>query len=221
MTTVYRHPHIPRRRPRQGHRRGAICRRVQRRRPRLWQRRHLDHRQGPHRAHRRERGARRRRRARRAHPREPAADGRHRQGLQRRCGAGGGSPFRPLYDDKIKFNGQPIALVLAEDWETARFAASLVRVEYETEAHATDLHARRDEAFVVEKPEKPRGDADEGLCRRRRCATRPNISSRSSITIRWSCLPRRWSGTAAASSRSTTRRRACRTCSATCAACSA
>src|SRR5262249_35036957 len=33
-----------------------------------------------------------------------------------------GSPFRPLYDDRIKFNGQPIALVLAEDWETAKFA---------------------------------------------------------------------------------------------------
>ena len=40
-----------------------------------------------------------------------------------------GSPFRPLYDDRILFNGQPVALVLAEDWETARFAASLVRVE--------------------------------------------------------------------------------------------
>ena len=26
-----------------------------------------------------------------------------------------GSPFRPLYDDTIKFNGQPIALVVAED----------------------------------------------------------------------------------------------------------
>ena len=47
--------------------------------------------------------------------------------------------MRPLYDDKIMFNGQPIALVLAEDWETARFAASLVRVEYEEEAHVTDL----------------------------------------------------------------------------------
>ncbi len=31
----------------------------------------------------------------------------------------GGSPFRPLYDDRIRFNGQPIALVLAEDFETA------------------------------------------------------------------------------------------------------
>ena len=30
-----------------------------------------------------------------------------------------GSPFRPLYDDKIKFSGQPIALVLAEEWEIA------------------------------------------------------------------------------------------------------
>ena len=40
-----------------------------------------------------------------------------------------GSPYRPLYDDRILFNGQPVALVLAEDWETARLAASLVRVE--------------------------------------------------------------------------------------------
>ena len=42
-----------------------------------------------------------------------------------------GSPFRPLYDGKIMFNGQPIALVVAETPEIARFAASLVEVEYE------------------------------------------------------------------------------------------
>jgi xanthine dehydrogenase YagR molybdenum-binding subunit len=71
-----------------------------------------------------------------------------------------GSPFRPLYDDKIMFSGQPIALVLAEEWEIARFAATLVRVEYEPEAHVTDLYAQRDEAFVIEKPEKPRGNAE-------------------------------------------------------------
>jgi xanthine dehydrogenase YagR molybdenum-binding subunit len=71
-----------------------------------------------------------------------------------------GSPFRPLYDDKILFNGQPIALVLAEDWEIARFAASLVRVEYKKQAHGTDLFARRDQAFVAETPERPRGKAD-------------------------------------------------------------
>jgi xanthine dehydrogenase YagR molybdenum-binding subunit len=50
-----------------------------------------------------------------------------------------GSPFRPLYDDKIRFNGQPVALVVAEELEIARFAASLVRVEYEPEAHVTDF----------------------------------------------------------------------------------
>ncbi|HET9175569.1 MAG TPA: molybdopterin cofactor-binding domain-containing protein, partial [Pseudolabrys sp.] len=77
--------------------------------------------------------------------------------------APGGSPFRPLYDDKIKFNGQPIALVIAEEWETARFAATLVHVEYETEDHATDLHARLDKAYVVEKPDKPRGNAAKAL----------------------------------------------------------
>jgi xanthine dehydrogenase YagR molybdenum-binding subunit len=70
-----------------------------------------------------------------------------------------GVPFRPLYDDKIMFNGQPIALVVADEWETARFAASLVRVVYEKAAHATDLQEQRDTAFVTPKPTKPRGDA--------------------------------------------------------------
>jgi xanthine dehydrogenase YagR molybdenum-binding subunit len=31
-----------------------------------------------------------------------------------------GSPFRALYDDLIVFSGQPVALVVAEDFETAR-----------------------------------------------------------------------------------------------------
>jgi xanthine dehydrogenase YagR molybdenum-binding subunit len=75
------------------------------------------------------------------------------------CAPEEGSPFRPLYDDKVLFNGQPIALVLAEEWEIARYAASLVRIEYEKEAFVTDLYSRRDQAFVVKKPDKPRGDA--------------------------------------------------------------
>ncbi len=74
-----------------------------------------------------------------------------------------GSPFRPLYDDKILFNRQPIALVLAEEWEIARFAASLVRVDYKPEPFATDLFAERDKAVKVEKPEKPRGRADKAF----------------------------------------------------------
>jgi xanthine dehydrogenase YagR molybdenum-binding subunit len=71
----------------------------------------------------------------------------------------GGSPFRPLYDNRIRFNGQPIALVLAEDFETASFAATLVNIEYDKDDFATDLQARRAQAHVVEKPQKPRGDA--------------------------------------------------------------
>jgi xanthine dehydrogenase YagR molybdenum-binding subunit len=66
-----------------------------------------------------------------------------------------GSPFRPLYDDKIMFSGQPIALVVAEEAEIARFAASLVRVEYDPEAHVTDLYRQRDAAFALETPANP------------------------------------------------------------------
>src|SRR5262245_39011203 len=77
-----------------------------------------------------------------------------------------GSPFRPLHDDSIKFNAQPVALVVAETFELARYAASLVRVEYEIEEHATDLKEKRQEAYIPKHrtplpplPE-PRGDAE-------------------------------------------------------------
>ncbi|WP_339038583.1 xanthine dehydrogenase family protein molybdopterin-binding subunit [Bradyrhizobium symbiodeficiens] len=74
-----------------------------------------------------------------------------------------GSPFRPLYDDMIKFNGQPIALVLAEEWETAKFAATLVRIDYEQDEFVTDLEAERGSANEMDKPHKPRGDAKAAL----------------------------------------------------------
>jgi xanthine dehydrogenase YagR molybdenum-binding subunit len=66
-----------------------------------------------------------------------------------------GSPFRPLYDDRIWFSGQPVALVVAEEPEIARFAASLVRVEYSKEAHVTDLHHQHDAAFALNTPANP------------------------------------------------------------------
>ena len=66
-----------------------------------------------------------------------------------------GSPFRPLYDDRILFSGQPIALVVAEEAEIARFAASLVLVKYDEEAHVTDVHRQRDEAIALEAPANP------------------------------------------------------------------
>jgi len=76
-----------------------------------------------------------------------------------------GSPYRPLYDDRIQFSGQPIALVVAEESEIACFAASLVRVEYDEEAHVTDVHGEQSNAFVLKPgddpfgPPKPRGNA--------------------------------------------------------------
>ena len=74
-----------------------------------------------------------------------------------------GAPFRPLYDAEIKFSGQPVALVIAEEWEIARFAATLVRIDYRTADFVTDLAAERGNAVKVEKPEKPRGNADKAL----------------------------------------------------------
>jgi xanthine dehydrogenase YagR molybdenum-binding subunit len=77
-----------------------------------------------------------------------------------------GDPFRPLYDDTVLYSGQPIALVMAEEFGIARYAASLVTAEYETEEHQTDLHLARVEAYEppkkrsgVSPPPKPRGDA--------------------------------------------------------------
>jgi xanthine dehydrogenase YagR molybdenum-binding subunit len=66
-----------------------------------------------------------------------------------------GTPFRPLYDDRILFNGQPIALVVAETSEIARDAASLVRVEYAPEPHETDVFRVRDKAVPPKAPTNP------------------------------------------------------------------
>jgi len=76
-----------------------------------------------------------------------------------------GSPFRPLYDDKVRWSGQPVALVVAEEMEIARYAASLVRIDYEREAHVTDLEQERPHAAAPSKerdamgPARPAGDA--------------------------------------------------------------
>lgn len=81
-----------------------------------------------------------------------------------------GHPFRPLYSDRILFDGQPIALVVAESFEAARDAASLMQVDYEIESHCTELERRRSEAYVPPKkrrgippPPEPRGDAEQAF----------------------------------------------------------
>lgn len=64
-----------------------------------------------------------------------------------------GSPLRPLYDEKIRFSGQPIALIVAETPEVARYAAGLIAVTYDGEPHNTDFDAALPDRF---KPKKPR-----------------------------------------------------------------
>jgi xanthine dehydrogenase YagR molybdenum-binding subunit len=66
-----------------------------------------------------------------------------------------GSPYRPLYDNQVMFNGQPIALVVAETSETARFAALLVQAEYEVTPHVTDMLRLRDTASAIKDPATP------------------------------------------------------------------
>lgn len=52
----------------------------------------------------------------------------------------------PLQSDRVFFNGQPIALVVAETYEQARHAARLVKATYARETHVTDLEAVLDRA---------------------------------------------------------------------------
>lgn len=92
-----------------------------------------------------------------------------------------GKPFRALRNADIVFSGQPIALVVAQDFETARYAASLIDVEYAVRTHATDLASQLDEAFVPKrkksgyKPPPERGEVDAALANaevRHRCEYR-------------------------------------------------
>ncbi|WP_031527496.1 xanthine dehydrogenase family protein molybdopterin-binding subunit [Dyadobacter crusticola] len=52
-----------------------------------------------------------------------------------------GTAFRLFHDAYIYFDGQPVALVVAETPEKAKYAASLVKVTYQAEKHATDFEA--------------------------------------------------------------------------------
>lgn len=80
-----------------------------------------------------------------------------------------GSPFRPLYDEHVHYSGQPVALVVADTFEAARCAASLVAVTYFPKAHETDLKAARAKAAAPPKyrmstdEPMPRGNADKAL----------------------------------------------------------
>jgi xanthine dehydrogenase YagR molybdenum-binding subunit len=55
-----------------------------------------------------------------------------------------------LQGDDIAFRGQYVAAVVAETLETARYAASLVRVSYDEAPHDVELRADRDDLYAPE-----------------------------------------------------------------------
>ncbi|GAB3325388.1 xanthine dehydrogenase family protein molybdopterin-binding subunit [Larkinella ripae] len=59
-----------------------------------------------------------------------------------------GTAFRVFYDEFVYFSGQPVAVVVADSPEQARFAASLVRIDYDTETHQTDFAASQTRAVL-------------------------------------------------------------------------
>lgn len=65
--------------------------------------------------------------------------------------------IKTFADDKIYFNGQPIVLVIANTFERAKYAASLVKIAYQKEEHQTDISTRLQNTY------KPNGDRSDYL----------------------------------------------------------
>jgi xanthine dehydrogenase YagR molybdenum-binding subunit len=59
-----------------------------------------------------------------------------------------GERLHVLQDDAVRFNGQPLAVVIAETLEQAEYGASLVRIAYATEPARLDFEASLPEAIV-------------------------------------------------------------------------
>ncbi|GGU08447.1 xanthine dehydrogenase family protein molybdopterin-binding subunit [Streptomyces coeruleorubidus] len=71
-----------------------------------------------------------------------------------------GEPLRAFQDDRIRFFGQPVAVVVATTLETAQHAASLVKVSYDAQPPSTDMSV----ADPAGEPETyARGDTDGAL----------------------------------------------------------
>ncbi len=81
-----------------------------------------------------------------------------------------GMSFFPMRDDAVHYAGQPVALVVADSYERAQHAASLVRVAYEPAPHVTTIDGGRDNAYEAERlfgglmpGRNERGDVDAAL----------------------------------------------------------
>ncbi|SKB51227.1 molybdopterin-dependent oxidoreductase [Dyadobacter psychrophilus] len=65
-----------------------------------------------------------------------------------------GTAFRVFFDNLIYFNGQPVAMVVAETWEQANYAASLVKIEYKIERHQTNFEENIQHAAIAQGVQK-------------------------------------------------------------------
>ncbi len=74
-------------------------------------------------------------------------------------------PFMALRSTKILFSGQPIAVVVAETIEQARYAASLVKVTYDKQVPSTDLSKVLDKAFVNGNNDPIRGNPTDAFAK--------------------------------------------------------
>lgn len=74
------------------------------------------------------------------------------------------NPFPALQTNKILYNAQPIALVVAETFEQARYAARLVKPTYDTERPVSRVEDVLDKAFdPPRRAPEPRGKPVEAL----------------------------------------------------------
>jgi xanthine dehydrogenase YagR molybdenum-binding subunit len=81
--------------------------------------------------------------------------------------AAGGSSLPVMQDDSIHWNGEPVAVVLAETQEQADHAASLIEIDYESSTPRTfeeaRAHARTPDSLVGQPVEVLVGDAEAAL----------------------------------------------------------
>ena len=77
-----------------------------------------------------------------------------------------GQPLRVFHDNKVMFNDQPIAMVVADTLERARYAASLVKAQYDQDKHQTNLEANLGQGFLPaqakKNPKSPLADYQRG-----------------------------------------------------------
>lgn len=81
-----------------------------------------------------------------------------------------GHPFRPLHSERILFDGQPVALVIADTFENARDAAALIIVGYDDADPDTNLADHLQDSYVpprkrsgLPRPPKPRGEPEKAF----------------------------------------------------------